>query len=262
VFGLQKAKQLKAKKEEGNEAFKAGRLQEAYNTYTEALALDPNNILTNAKLYFNRATVCSKINKLNQALEDCTQAVKLDETYVKAYLRRAKCYMDMEMYDEAVRDYEKALELDKTPENKHLLREAKKELKKSKRKDYYKILGIERNASDDDIRKAYRKRALIHHPDRHANATDDVKKEQEKKFKEVGEAYGILSDPQKRTRYDSGQDLEDMEGYSGKGFHDIDPNNIFQAFFGGPGQFSFTSGGPSNGFSGGQFPGGFSFQFG
>lgn len=53
--------------------------------------------------------------------------------------------------------------------------------------------------------------ALIHHPDRHANATDEEKKEEEKKFKEVGEAYTILSDPVKKTRYDSGQDIEDNE---------------------------------------------------
>lgn len=54
------------------------------------------------------------------------------------------------------RDYEKACKMDKSRENKRLLQDAKLALKKSKRKDYYKILGIERNASDDEIKKAYR----------------------------------------------------------------------------------------------------------
>lgn len=49
------------KKEEGNAAFKAGNSQDAYKLYTEALEIDPNNIFTNSKLYFNRATVCSKV---------------------------------------------------------------------------------------------------------------------------------------------------------------------------------------------------------
>jgi len=50
------------KKDEGNTAFKAGRTEEAYNLYSEALAIDPNNVFTNSKLYFNRATMCSKVS--------------------------------------------------------------------------------------------------------------------------------------------------------------------------------------------------------
>lgn len=49
----------------------------------------------------------------------------------------------------------------------------------------------------------------MHHPDRHAGATDVERREQERRFKEVGEAYGVLSDPKKRVRYDRGQDLDD-----------------------------------------------------
>jgi DnaJ family protein C protein 7 len=253
-----KAKLLKNKKEEGNEAFRAGKLQSAYDLYTEALSIDPNNIFTNSKLYCNRATVSSKLKNFENAITDCTKAIELDDSYLKAYLRRAKCFQEMEQYEEAVRDYEKIYKMDKTRDNKRLLQDAKLELKKSKRKDYYKILGVGKDASEDEIKKAYRKRALLHHPDRHSNASDGEKKEQEKKFKEVGEAYTVLSDSKKKMRYDSGQDLEDLDGSS---FGDFDPNTIFQAFFaGGPGGgFSFHGG---HGHSSQSFPGGFSFQFG
>lgn len=207
-----RAKLLKQKKDEGNEAFKSGKFQEAYDLYSEALKIDPCNAMTNAKLYFNRATVSSRLNRLKEAISDCTEALKLEDNYLKAILRRAKCYSDIGEYEDAVRDYEKACKLDKSRENKRMLQEAKFALKKSKRKDYYKILGVEKGASEDDIKKAYRKRALVHHPDRHASASDQEKKEQEKKFKELGEAYGILSDPKKKARYDNGHDIDDLEG--------------------------------------------------
>jgi curved DNA-binding protein len=64
-------------------------------------------------------------------------------------------------------------------------------------KDYYKILGVERKASEDDVRKAYRKLAMQYHPDR--NPGD---KQAEERFKEINEAYQVLSDPQKRAHYD------------------------------------------------------------
>ncbi|XP_001602403.1 dnaJ homolog subfamily C member 7 isoform X1 [Nasonia vitripennis] len=225
-----RAKLLKQKKEEGNVAFKAERYQEAYNLYTEALLVDPQNTKANAKLHFNKATVAAKLKKLKESVSECNEALKLDDNYLKAILRRAACYMELQDYEEAVRDYERACKMDKSRDNKRLLLEAKMALKKSKRKDYYKILGIDKNASTEDIKKAYRKRAMVHHPDRHANATDGEKKEQEKKFKEVGEAYGILSDPKKRSRYDSGHDLEESD-YN---FNDMDMDSRFQAFFDSP----------------------------
>ena len=64
-------------------------------------------------------------------------------------------------------------------------------------KDYYKILGVERKASEEDIRKAYRKLAMQYHPDRNPND-----KQAEERFKEINEAYQVLSDPKKRAHYD------------------------------------------------------------
>jgi DnaJ family protein C protein 7 len=256
-----KAKLLQSKKEAGNQAFKSGKMQEAFDLYTEALGIDPNNKAINAILYFNRATASSKLNNLDECIKDCTKAIELDEAYLKALSRRAKCYMEKEDFDSAVIDYEKIYKLDKSKEHQHLLKEAKLELKKSKRKDYYKILGVSKTVNDDEIKKAYRKSALLHHPDRHANETDEKKAEEEKRFKEVGEAYAVLSDAKKRSRYDNGQDLDEMS--SGMSGNDIDPNVLFQAFFGGGGSPFGGGGRQRSAGGGGGFPGGgFQFTFG
>src|SRR6476620_4290482 len=77
------------------------------------------------------------------------------------------------------------------------------------KRDYYEVLGVSKNASDEDIKKAYRKHAMKHHPDR--NQGDSASKAEEK-FKECKEAYEMLSDPQKRAAYD-------QYGHAG-----VDPN--------------------------------------
>jgi molecular chaperone DnaJ len=75
-------------------------------------------------------------------------------------------------------------------------------------KDYYKILGVEKNASADEIKKAFKKQAMEHHPDRPGG--------NEAKFKEVNEAYQVLGDPDKRQRYDQfGSDFEQQGGFGG-----------------------------------------------
>ena len=97
-------------------------------------------------------------------------------------------------------------------------------------KDYYEILGVDKNASDEEIKKAYRKMAKKWHPD----ANPDNRKEAEEKFKEVGEAYATLSDPQKRKMYD-------QFGTSGPGGSGFGGFNGFNGFNGGTYTYS-TSG--------------------
>lgn len=116
----------------------------------------------------------------------------------------------------------------------------------AEKRDYYEVLEVAKNATADEIKKAYRKKALQYHPDR--NPGD---KDAEEKFKEAAEAYGVLSDPDKRARYDR----FGHAGMSGQDFSGASMNDIFSQFgdilgdlFGGGG-FGFNFGG---GFGGGQ----------
>ena len=107
------------------------------------------------------------------------------------------------------------------------------------KRDCYEVLGVPREADEDEIKKAYRKLALKYHPDK--NPGDKTAEEQ---FKELGEAYEILSDPQKRALYDQhGHAAFDRRagGFGASGFHD--PFEIFREVFGGGGIFEDLFGG-------------------
>jgi DnaJ homolog subfamily C member 7 len=133
-----------------------------------------------------------QLKQSKSALSDSERALELDPSYAKARKTKAKALGEQGDWESALREY-KALQ-ESHPAEPGISREirtAELELKKSKRKDYYKILDVPRDASDTDIKKAYRRLAIVHHPDK--NPDDEGAAE---RFKDVGEAYETLSDSQ------------------------------------------------------------------
>jgi len=240
---FRKVKKIERLKEEGNNSFTSGNYQEALEKYTLALSEDNDLDAYNATLYANRAAALKNLGRYQEAIQDLNFSISLDSNYMKAYIRRAQCYCSIEKYDEAINDYEFVLKREPTNEIKVALRETKHLLKLSKRKNYYKILDVPKIATEYEIKKAYRLLALKIHPDK-IDGTEEDKKVAEAKFKDIVEAYGILSDPEKKGKYDRGEDVE-------PDFSNVDLSDLLRGGFGFPG-------------GGGGFPGGgnFSFRFG
>ena len=206
------------------------------------------------------------------------KAVEYNPNYSTAYIRRALIYEEFKMFDDAKADLSKAKELDPTNTKidgytNEANQKAEQELRN---RDYYQILGINRNATAEEIKKAYRKMALKYHPDRNSE-TEQTKKIAQRKFQDISDAYSVLSDPKKKEMFDQGIDPLNPNVASGAGpegmnmhFSGGDPNEIFKMFFGGNGGETFfkTASGPGNNFKnvkfftmGGNGPQGFSSAF-
>ncbi|EIW75107.1 TPR-like protein [Coniophora puteana RWD-64-598 SS2] len=254
-----RVREIERLKEEGNAAFKANRLDDALRMYDEALEhigesdAEGRGGQIRATLLSNRATALSKLSRHEDAVLASSLALDLAPTFFKALRTRARAELALERFDEAVRDFGAALECAEagaeTRALKAELKKAEAALKRSKSKDYYKILGVGRECTEVEIKKAYRRESLKHHPDKGGD---------EEKFKLVVEAHAVLSDPQRRERYDLG---EDEDGASSMGPGGADMDDIAQMFFqGGFGGGSAGAGG-GNPFGGGG-AGGFRFSTG
>lgn len=264
INNIEKDKQI------ANDFVKKANYSKALEQYDKLLEYDPRNRTFNSTIHANKGLCLQKMNKNLEALTEMNKSIALNDKYTKAYLRRANIHMSLNNFEEAKYDFNKVRELE--PGNQEALKgaeEAKKKEKQAKKKDYYKILDLPRDANENDIRKAYKKLAIKWHPDKNTES-DEKKLQAEKRFKEINEAYAVLSDPKKKQMFDSGVDPNDPES-GGHGFSQDDVNNIFQQFFqgGGPGGFTtFTTGNGFEGFEGfggdgfdgfSGFPGFFSF---
>ncbi|KZT00971.1 DnaJ-domain-containing protein [Laetiporus sulphureus 93-53] len=249
-------KDVERLKEEGNVAFKAGRLQEATERYSEALDRigeedkEGNGGQIRAILLSNRATTLVKLEQYEEALQDTEESLRLYPASFKALRTRARINLHLEKYDTAIADFKSAIEQAEFEGNdadvkalRSELKKAELALKRSKSKDYYKILGVSKEATEVEIKKAYRRESLKHHPDKGG---------EEEKFKLVVEAHSVLSDPHRRQRYDMGDDEDVMDSMGGmNGMHGMDLNDIFAQFGGGGFAFRSGGGGFSSNYSGG-----------
>jgi DnaJ family protein C protein 7 len=251
---LNKVNNIEKIKNKANEIFKQKKYEEAIEEYTKVLEFDPQNKKFNSIILANRALCYQKLNKNTEALRDSNQSVKLNPNYARGYIKRGNVYMELKMYDDAKADFQKAKEIDPSVSGvEGYLNDAKNQAEKARKRDYYAILGVSKNADQNEIKKAYKKMAMKYHPDRNSES-EETKKMAEKKFIDVNDAYNVLSDPQKRAMYDQGADPLNPEEASSGGMHfrGGDASEILKMFFGGGSPFGFSSGGSGFG-DGGSF---------
>ena len=246
---LNKVSTIESVKNKANEIFKQKKYEEAIEEYTKILEFDPNNKKFNSLILANRALCYQKLNKNVEALRDSNQSIKLNPFYARGYIKRGNVYMELKMFDDARADFQKAKDLDPNVTGvEGYLNDANKKAESARKRDYYAILGIDKNADEKEIKRAYKKMAMKYHPDRNSES-EESKKMAEKKFIDVNDAYTVLSDPKKRSMYDQGVDPLNPEEAQGGGMHfGGDASEILKMFFGGGGSpFGFSSGGFGNG---------------
>ncbi|XP_020283493.1 dnaJ homolog subfamily C member 3 [Pseudomyrmex gracilis] len=175
-------------------------------------------------------------SEATKAINNCKEALKIKKETV-ILCDSADAYLAAEMFDDAIRDYKEALEIDPNLQRaKQGLQKAQQRQKQSESRDYYKILGVSRNANKRDIIKAYRKAAQKWHPDNFQEG--DEKKRAQKKFIDIAAAKEVLTDDEKRAKFDQGEDPLDPESgrHPQQGFN---PFQEFHHFHGSPFQFKF-----------------------
>lgn len=181
----------------------------------------------------------------------CTEAIGLNPKSLPALLYNSQVALDEDRFDDAIRALNTAKE--HHPQSKdvqELLQKASVLQKRSKQKDYYKVLGVSREADERAIKRAYRQLTKQHHPDK-ALSQGVTKEEAERKMAGINEAYEVLSDPETRTQYDNGVDPNDPDSQRRNPFQQGSPFGAGQPFF-------FPQGGAQFKFSSGQF----NFPFG
>ncbi|CAH9079328.1 unnamed protein product [Cuscuta epithymum] len=235
-------------KKAGNEAFQSKKFAEALDHYNAAISCSVESRPFAAICFCNLAAAHQSLGQIIDAIADCSVAMALDENYSKAASRRATLHEMIRDYAHAVTDLQMLISLLEN-QNSHQdgsqdrstnsgsstlkeLRKARQRLSSVQEKaksgiplDLYLILGIKASDPESDIKKAYKKAALKHHPDKavqflaktesmegqlRKDISDKVQKDADRLFKMIGEAYAILSDSNKRSNYDYEEEIRSM----------------------------------------------------
>uniref|UniRef100_A0A8C7G0K5 DnaJ (Hsp40) homolog, subfamily C, member 3b n=1 Tax=Oncorhynchus kisutch TaxID=8019 RepID=A0A8C7G0K5_ONCKI len=209
-------KKLSKQLDSAEEHIQEERYQDAIDKYESVMRTEPNVLYYTNKAK-ERICFCLVKNKMPaMAIDICSEAHQRDPRNINILRDRAEAFILNQDYEKAVEDYQEAREFDmENNEIREGLERAQKLLKLSRKRDYYKILGVNRSANKQEIIKAYRKLAQQWHPDNFREESE--KKEAEKRFIDIASAKEVLTDPEMRQKFDSGEDPLDPESQQGGG---------------------------------------------
>ena len=188
--------------------------QGALDAIDEAFRIDPEGPETNnfRKL---RCQLYNNLRMIKEGLQACTTCIEAEGEnpgLLDVYLTRADIHILNDDLDSAQADVNKAREFDQRSQKVHQKQQNLERLRKlAERKDYYKILGVPKTASDKDIKSAYRKLAMQYHPDKTQSLPEEEREKAQALFRDIAEAKDILSDDEKRGKYDRGEDLNEQQ---------------------------------------------------
>ncbi|KAI3772670.1 hypothetical protein L6452_03861 [Arctium lappa] len=233
-------------KNAGNEAFQNSKYAEAVEHYTAAISKSIESRSFAAVCFCNRAAAHQSLGGIVDAIGDCSIAIALDGSYPKALSRRATLQEMIRDYKHAADDLQRLISILEIQSGKNSqksatpgsatggsvkdLRRARRRLssieekaKKERSLDLYLILGIKPSDASSEVKKAYRKAALRHHPDKAGQIlaraesgsdgqqwkviAESIQRDADRLFKMIGEAYAVLSDFTKRSKYDLEEEM-------------------------------------------------------
>lgn len=208
-------KKIQDLQKKSDKASSAGDHEKTVELLLKLVLIDSEHSTITPKAYVDLAIAYKNIKKFTEAKNAANTAIAMNVNNALSHRTLGQVLMDAEEYEEAVRVFSKARELDQADAGiADDLKKAEVALKQASKKDYYKILGVSRGANEKEIKKAYRDQALIWHPDKHKGEED--KEKAEVKFQLVAEAYEVLSDKDKRSKYDRGEEVFPNQGGGGE----------------------------------------------